>query len=197
MYGPRLVSALAAVFAGIAVLFAIFGVVANLGFFVVAALFGAVAYFMWYHASGRFARRLYRGVEDRAAPGGGGRGGRGDRGGFGAGPREDWEQPRDEGARRRAQAAGGQQTGGGRRQRQGARAGGQRRRRRGRATAAAQRSGPTVAEAYDTLGLDRGADEDAVKAAYREKVKEVHPDSPDGDEEAFKEVQSAYERLTD
>ena len=189
MYGSRLVSALAAVFAAIAVLFAIFGFVANLGFFVVAALFGAVAYFMWYHASGRFAQRLYRGVEERAAPGDGGRGG------FGAGPREDWEPPRDEGARRRAQATSGGRRRGGRRQRRQARAGGQRRRRR--AAAAAQPSGPTAAEAYDTLELDRGADEDAVKAAYREKVKEVHPDSPDGDEEAFKEVQSAYERLTD
>ncbi|ELZ23158.1 heat shock protein DnaJ domain-containing protein [Halosimplex carlsbadense 2-9-1] len=195
MYGSRLVSALAAVFTAIAVLFAIFGVVANVGFFAVALLFGAVAYFMWYHASGRFAQRLYRGVEERAAPGGGGRGGRG---GFGAGPREDWEPPRDEDAGRRARAAGGQARGGrartGGRRRQ-ARAGGQRRRRR--AAAAAQPSGPTAAEAYDTLELDRGADDDAVKAAYREKVKEVHPDSPDGDEEEFKEVQSAYERLTD
>jgi hypothetical protein len=195
VYGSRLVSALAAVFAAIAVLFAIFGVAANVGFFAVAALFGAVAYFMWYHASGRFAQRLYRGVEQRAAPGGGGRGGRG---GFGAGPREDWDSPRDESGQRRARAAGGQardgrgRVGGRRRQ---ARAGGQRRRRR--AAAAAQPSGPTAAEAYDTLELDRGADDDAVKAAYREKVKEVHPDSPDGDEEEFKEVQSAYERLTD
>jgi len=190
VYGSRLVSALAAVFAAIAVLFAIFGFVANLGFFVVAALFGAVAYFMWYHASGRFAQRLYRGVEDRAAPGDG-------RGGFGAGPREDWEPPRDDkaGSRRRARATGGGRArGGARRQRQRARQGG---RRRQRAAAAAQRSGPTTAEAYDTLDLAPDADDDAVKAAYREKVKEVHPDSPDGDEEAFKEVQSAYERLTD
>ncbi|QPV63299.1 DnaJ domain-containing protein [Halosimplex litoreum] len=195
MYGSRLVSAVAAVFAAIAVLFAIFGFAANVGFFLVAALFGAVAYFMWYHASGRFAQRLYRGVEERAAPGGGRRGGRG---GFGAAPREDWDPPRDEDARQRAratgsQARGGRARGGGRRRQ--TRTGGQRRRRR--AAAAAQPSGPTAAEAYDTLELDRGADEDAVKAAYREKVKEVHPDSPDGDEDEFKEVQSAYERLTD
>ncbi|QLH78102.1 J domain-containing protein [Halosimplex rubrum] len=193
MYGSRLVSAVAAVFAAIAVLFAIFGFAANVGFFAVAALFGAVAYFMWYHASGRFAQRLYRGVEERAAPGGSGRGGRG---GFGAGPREEWEPPRDEDAsgRQRARTARGGQARGGGRQRRQARAQGQRRRRR--AAAAAQPSGPTAAEAYDTLDLNRDADEDAVKAAYREKVKEVHPDSPDGDEEAFKEVQSAYERLT-
>ena len=57
--------------------------------------------------------------------------------------------------------------------------------------------GPTVAEAYDRLGVKRGADEETVRRAYREKVKEVHPDSKTGDEEAFKEVKAAYERLTD
>ncbi|WP_415381320.1 J domain-containing protein [Halosimplex sp. TS25] len=191
MYGPRLVSALAAVFAATAVLFAIFGLTANVGFFAVAALFGAVAYFMWYHASGRFAQRLYRSVEQRAEPGS-------QRGGFGAGPREDWEPPRDEGSRRRARAAAGGQRArreqrGGRRRR--GRGPGQQRRQR--AAAAAQRGGPTAAEAYDTLDLEPGADDDAVKAAYREKVKEVHPDAASGDEERFKEVNAAYERLTD
>ncbi|MFB6140213.1 MAG: J domain-containing protein [Halosimplex sp.] len=184
MYGSRLVTGLAVTFAAIAVLFGVFGVVYNLGFLVVAALFGAVAYFMWYHASGRFARRLYRSVESRAEAGTEG-------GGFGAGPREDWEPPRDEDARRRARAAGGGRAASARRGRRTTRG----RERRQRA-AAARRSGPTAAEAYDTLDLDRGADEAAVKAAYREKVKEVHPDSPNGDEEAFKEVKSAYERLT-
>ncbi|WP_123533562.1 J domain-containing protein [Halosimplex salinum] len=195
MYGSRLVTALAVVFAATAALFGIFGFVYNLGFLLVAALFGAVAYFMWYHASGRFAQRLYRGVEAQAEPGRGGatRGGRNERGGFGAGPREDWEPPRDEDARRRARATQGQRVGGGRRRARADR-GGQRRQ---RAAAAAQRSGPTAAEAYETLGLDPSADEDAIKAAYREKVKEVHPDSSTGDEEAFKKVNSAYERLTD
>ncbi|MFC7139177.1 J domain-containing protein [Halosimplex aquaticum] len=190
MYGPRLVSGLAVVFAATALLFAVFGITANVGFFAVAALFGAVAYFMWYHASGRFAQRLYRGVEQRAEPGT-------DRGGFGAGPREDWEPPRDEDARRRARAAGGQRAR--REQRGGRRARGRRagQQRRQRAAAAAQRGGPTAAEAYDTLDLEPGADDDAVKAAYREKVKEVHPDAASGDEERFKEVNAAYERLTD
>ncbi|WP_459192202.1 J domain-containing protein [Halosimplex sp. J119] len=187
MYGPRLVSGLTVVFAATAALFAVFGVVYNLGFFVVAALFGAVAYFMWYHASGRFARRLYRSVERRAEPGG-------QRGGFGAGPREDWEPPRDEGARRRARAAAGQRVRQESRRRRRAQQGQQRRQ---RAAAAAQRGGPTAAEAYDTLGLDPGADDEAVKAAYREKVKEVHPDAASGDEDRFKEVNAAYERLTD
>jgi len=186
VYGSRLVTGLAATFAATAVLFGIFGFVYNLGFLVVAALFGAVAYFMWYHASGRFARRLYRGVEERAEPGT-------ERGGFGAGPREEWEPPRDADARRRARATQGQRVPGGGQGQQRRASGGRRRRR----TAVGGQGGPTAAEAYDTLGLDPNADPEAVKAAYREKVKEVHPDSPGGDEDQFKKVQSAYERLTD
>jgi DnaJ-domain-containing protein 1 len=58
-------------------------------------------------------------------------------------------------------------------------------------------SGPPPAEAYRTLGLDPGADESAVREAYRERVKEVHPDRPSGDEDEFKRVNRAYERLTD
>ena len=54
----------------------------------------------------------------------------------------------------------------------------------------------TRREAYRTLGLDQDADESAVKRAYREKVKDVHPDRG-GDEEEFKRVTRAYERLTD
>jgi DnaJ-domain-containing protein 1 len=58
-------------------------------------------------------------------------------------------------------------------------------------------SGPPPEEAYRTLGLDPGADEEAVREAYRDRVKEVHPDTPSGDEDEFKRVNRAYERLTD
>jgi len=34
-----------------------------------------------------------------------------------------------------------------------------------------------------------------VTAAYREKAKELHPDSDGGDAEAFKELNRAYERV--
>ncbi|MFB6244486.1 MAG: J domain-containing protein [Halobaculum sp.] len=51
-------------------------------------------------------------------------------------------------------------------------------------------------EAYDTLGLDWGASQDAIKRAYRERVKEVHPDRG-GDREQFKRVNRAYESLRD
>ncbi|MFB6176346.1 MAG: J domain-containing protein [Halobaculum sp.] len=51
-----------------------------------------------------------------------------------------------------------------------------------------------ASEAYDTLGVERGASQESIKSAYREKVKEVHPDSG-GDEETFKRVNRAYETL--
>jgi curved DNA-binding protein CbpA len=45
--------------------------------------------------------------------------------------------------------------------------------------------------------VELDADESAIKRAYRRKVKEVHPDTDGGDEEQFKRVTRAYERLTD
>jgi hypothetical protein len=54
--------------------------------------------------------------------------------------------------------------------------------------------GPSPAEAYRTLGLDPGADEATVREAYRERVKEVHPDRG-GSEDEFKRVTRAYEAL--
>jgi hypothetical protein len=51
--------------------------------------------------------------------------------------------------------------------------------------------GKAVDDAFDTLGLTRDADEAAVKSAYREQVKEVHPDQG-GSQEAFQRLQDAY-----
>src|SRR4051794_41812124 len=53
---------------------------------------------------------------------------------------------------------------------------------------------------YDLLGLQRGADEAAIKAAYRRLAKECHPDRHNGcrDQEArFKAVNEAYDVLKD
>src|SRR3954464_1041951 len=53
---------------------------------------------------------------------------------------------------------------------------------------------------YDLLGLQRGADEAAVKAAYRRLAKECHPDRHNGcrDQEArFKAISEAYDVLKD
>jgi curved DNA-binding protein len=52
---------------------------------------------------------------------------------------------------------------------------------------------------YETLGLARGADAEAVKRAYRKQARRYHPDvskEPNA-EEKFKEVQEAYEVLKD
>ena len=51
------------------------------------------------------------------------------------------------------------------------------------------------AEARRVLGVDAGADDATIRRAYRDKVKSVHPDADGGDEEAFKRVSAAYERL--
>jgi len=48
-----------------------------------------------------------------------------------------------------------------------------------------------VAAAFAELDVDRDADVDEVKRAYRERVKETHPDQG-GDEESFRRVREAY-----
>ncbi|WP_375137139.1 J domain-containing protein [Halostella litorea] len=48
-----------------------------------------------------------------------------------------------------------------------------------------------VAAAFDTLGLPPDATADDVKSAYRDRVKDVHPDHG-GDEESFRRVREAY-----
>jgi molecular chaperone DnaJ len=57
-----------------------------------------------------------------------------------------------------------------------------------------------VATLYDTLGLKKGASQDEVKKAYRKLAAKYHPDKNPGDasaEEKFKEVQNAYDTLSD
>ncbi|MFT4889130.1 MAG: curved DNA-binding protein CbpA, partial [Halobacteriales archaeon] len=58
-------------------------------------------------------------------------------------------------------------------------------------------TGPTEREAYRILDLDPGANEAAIRDAYRRKVKDVHPDADGGDEDEFKRVAEAYETLRD
>jgi len=50
---------------------------------------------------------------------------------------------------------------------------------------------------YETLGVAKTASQDEIKKAYRKLVREVHPDTNPGHEERFKEVQSAYDILSD
>src|SRR5436305_11814430 len=53
---------------------------------------------------------------------------------------------------------------------------------------------------YDLLGVQRGADDETIKAAYRRLAKEYHPDRHNGccDKEAqFKAINEAYDILKD
>src|SRR5258708_35526186 len=50
---------------------------------------------------------------------------------------------------------------------------------------------------YESLGVSKNATQDEIKKAYRKLVREVHPDANPGNEERFKEVQGAYDVLSD
>ena len=49
---------------------------------------------------------------------------------------------------------------------------------------------------YQVLGLSLDATGDEIKTAYREKAKKYHPDSPEGNEELFKQISEAYTVLS-
>src|SRR5829696_6410619 len=53
---------------------------------------------------------------------------------------------------------------------------------------------------YEVLGVDRNADDQALKSAYRKRALKYHPDRNPGDhaaEEKFKEAAEAYSVLSD
>ena len=53
---------------------------------------------------------------------------------------------------------------------------------------------------YEILGLERGAESEVIKKAYRKLAVKYHPDKNPGDkaaEETFKEIGEAYEVLSD
>jgi hypothetical protein len=165
--GDGLVVGLAAVFAGTTVLLAVLAFAYQPFLLLFALPFGLATYFLWYHASGRLTDRVRRTAE------------------------------RDR--RRRANAAaegpGGFEGFG-----PGRRAAGSRRDRAGSNSRDRPRRNPnepSIAEAYRTLGVDPGADEETVREAYRELAKSTHPDADSGDEAEFKRVNRAYQRLTE
>lgn len=50
---------------------------------------------------------------------------------------------------------------------------------------------------YNILGVSKGASDDEIKKAYRKMAHQHHPDKKGGDEARFKEVNEAYQVLSD
>ena len=50
---------------------------------------------------------------------------------------------------------------------------------------------------YQTLGLQKGANRDEVKKAFRKLSAQYHPDKKTGDESKYKEITEAYATLGD
>lgn len=180
MEKDRLVFGLTLLFGGMTALLAAMSVALGEPVLVVVLVpLAVLTYAFWYRSSGKLRERIARsGTRSRRGT---------ESGGFGAGPREGFESARGQRAREAWE----------RRQRE-ARAGDRAGRRRSRREAGGPQPSPSIskAEAYRRLGVEPGADESAVRRAYREKVKDVHPDRG-GDEETFKKVTEAYETLTE
>ncbi|RLM63258.1 molecular chaperone DnaJ [Halorubrum sp. Atlit-8R] len=176
MTNRTIVVGLAGAFVGMTALLVIGGIVLHPIALALALPFGAVSYFLWYHATGRLHDQARRSAEA-------------------AGPTERQrarQRARAEANRERAYRAAGTDGGRGATGRRGGARGPGGRDPRDRAPAADRM---TEREAYETLGLDRTADSEAVRRRYRERAKRLHPDGEDGDEEDFKELNEAYEVL--
>ncbi|HFC36167.1 MAG TPA: molecular chaperone DnaJ [Candidatus Moranbacteria bacterium] len=54
-----------------------------------------------------------------------------------------------------------------------------------------------MADFYKILGVDKNASDEEIKRAYRKLAHKYHPDKAGGDEEKFKEINEAYQVLSD
>lgn len=167
-----LILGVSAVLFGITVVMLLAGIIVNPFFLLVSIPFGSSAYLLWYQASGKLSDDIRQG-ESTGTFGAGSRNTGFNPGSFGAGSSTS-ENFASESARRAQQY-----------------------REKARANQAVdQATTITQSDAYRILEIEPIADEAEIKAAYRQKVKECHPDTPSGDEEMFKKVSRAYEVLS-
>ena len=54
-----------------------------------------------------------------------------------------------------------------------------------------------MSDYYNILGVNKNASQSDIKKAFRKKAKETHPDKNGGDDSKFKQVNEAYEVLSD
>lgn len=166
-----LILGVAAVLSGVTVVMLLAGIVVNPFFLLVSIPFGSSAYLLWYQASGKLSDDMTQGETNTF--GSQGRNTGFDPESFGAGSSTS-DNFASESARRAQQY-----------------------REKARANQAVdERTTISQSDAYQILDVDPVADEAEIKAAYRQKVKQYHPDTPSGDEEMFKKVSRAYEVLS-
>ncbi|MFB6296283.1 MAG: J domain-containing protein [Halobacteriales archaeon] len=186
MNRARFLLGLASVLAGTTVLLVVLGAVYNPFIIVLAVPFGVGTYMIWADATGRIEARARQARQSRRA--------RGRR------REERRERARREGDQRQRAQRGDERRGRTRRRRatsDGGARGSRRAGSDGRRGAPSGDPGPTPEEARRVLGVAPDADEDEIRRAYRERAKDVHPDTAGGDEEAFKRVTEAYDRLVE
>lgn len=168
--------ALAGVLAGLAVLLFVAAAVTQPFLVVVALPFAAGAYLVWQATVGEYrgAGRRVTGADARRARARRARAAAERTASDGPGGGERWRERERTRAQNRGRGGAGERA---------------RDRRRAESDSLARR------EAARVLGVDTDADPATVRSAYRERVKEVHPDAKGGDAEAFQRVNDAYERL--
>ena len=196
MRDSPLLFGLAAVFAGLTTVLSVVAIATRELFVLGVALpLGLATYLFWFQASGKLRERVQAGTyrdafeaQRQTAEQKANEGPTGPRGRFAREARRAAEERRRRRARATAGAGGvagdaSNRTRGGQGRRRSATAGGRR--------PAGPPEGPTRREALDRLGLDETPDQATVREAYREKVKDVHPDHG-GDREEFQQVREAY-----
>ena len=166
VHREAIVVGLAAVMGGMTAFMLVVAVVVSPFFFLLSVPFGGATYVMWQHATGRLSFD-----QARVSTVGGVRfGPEGPEGTRGQRAERDRRAERN---RRRAYQSNGTGAGSG-----------------------TQRGNhPSKREAFQTLGIEPDASADAIRHAYRRRVKESHPDTDSGSREEFKRVNRAYERL--